>query len=320
MSVLVLLAGLASVLAAVAGTCAARAWCERRQAAERRSALRRAAGAFAGASGKPKGLAETVVRYVVELSRRIAFKATRPLVPGDFGAVASGGRPRRSEAWLAEHALRAGLVSEVTAVGFAEARLRLALVFAAVGGLVGAVLSNEMAALLGVLGLFLGSAAPKWAVRDVERQRTAQAERHLSEMLEVVALGLRSGLSFDRSFQLYGAHFASPFAQACASTHRRWSMGLATREEALRGLAASYGSDQLARVVDNVVRSLRFGTSLAEGLEAAAAQARVEHRSRMEERVAKAPVKMMLPTGALILPAMLLLVLGPVLLELIDGF
>ena len=35
---------------------------------------------------------------------------------------------------------------------------------------------------------------------------------------------------------------------------------------------------------------------------------------------AKAPVKMMVPTGVLILPAMLMLVLGPVLLELAGGF
>ena len=64
----------------------------------------------------------------------------------------------------------------------------------------------------------------------------------------------------------------------------------------------------------------RFGSSLAESLESAAAEARAEHRARLEERVAKAPVKMMMPTGALILPAMLLLVLGPVLLELANGF
>lgn len=43
------------------------------------------------------------------------------------------------------------------------------------------------------------------------------------------------------------------------------------------------------------------------------------HRAQVEERVAKAPVKMMVPTGTLILPAMLLLVLGPVLLELMEG-
>ena len=42
-------------------------------------------------------------------------------------------------------------------------------------------------------------------------------------------------------------------------------------------------------------------------------------QAQVEERVAKAPVKMMIPTGTLILPAMLLLVLGPVLLELMEG-
>ena len=43
-------------------------------------------------------------------------------------------------------------------------------------------------------------------------------------------------------------------------------------------------------------------------------------KTRLQEAIAKAPVKMMLPTGTLILPAMLLLVLGPVLLELMEGF
>ena len=51
----------------------------------------------------------------------------------------------------------------------------------------------------------------------------------------------------------------------------------------------------------------------------AAEQARAARKAQVEERVAKAPVKMMIPTGTLILPAMLLLVLGPVLLELMEG-
>jgi tight adherence protein C len=139
-------------------------------------------------------------------------------------------------------------------------------------------------------------------------------------MLEVVALGLRSGLTFDRSFALYGEHFDNDFAQSCARAHRSWALGLVSREEALRELASSYGCEQLSRVVDSVVRSLRFGSSLTGILEEAAAQSRAEWRTALEERVAKAPVKMMLPTGTLILPAMLLLVMGPILLELAGGF
>ena len=71
--------------------------------------------------------------------------------------------------------------------------------------------------------------------------------------------------------------------------------------------------------MERIVRSLRFGSTLAPDLEAAASEARARHRAQVEERVAKAPVKMMVPTGALILPAMLILVLGPVLLELMQG-
>ena len=90
--------------------------------------------------------------------------------------------------------------------------------------------------------------------------------------------------------------------------------------DARAGAAGPCGDVRFARVVENVVRSLRFGSSLAESLEAAAAEARTQFRSRKQEQVAKASVKMMVPTGALMLPAMLLLVLGPVLLELMEGF
>lgn len=76
----------------------------------------------------------------------------------------------------------------------------------------------------------------------------------------------------------------------------------------------------LARVIENIVRSLRFGATMADNLEDAAREARSGYKARRQEAVAKAPVKMMVPTGVLILPAMLMLVLGPVLLELAGGF
>ena len=68
-------------------------------------------------------------------------------------------------------------------------------------------------------------------------------------------------------------------------------------------------------------RLLRLpGATMADNLEDAAREARSGYKARRQEAVAKAPVKMMVPTGVLILPAMLMLVLGPVLLELAGGF
>lgn len=298
--------------AAVAAACGAGAllgpsWLKRAARLRRR---RRVRGAAEAGGGGPGGGWQ--VGYLVGLSRRLSLGATSPV-----GRLVPASRLRR---WFAAHARCAGVAQAVSEEGFAEASVRLALAGAAAGALVGCVFSAEMTAAGLAAGGAWGATAPMRGVKAAERRRSADLDRGLSEMLEVVALGVRSGLSFDRSFQLYCEHFDTPLAKECASAHRSWSLGLATREDALRSLADSYASPLFRRVVAGMVRSLRFGSSLAEALESAAAEARADHRAHVEERVAKAPVKMMVPTGTLILPAMLLLVLGPVLLELMEGF
>lgn len=226
----------------------------------------------------------------------------------------------RRRPWPDRLASTAGLHGRITNAVFWEARTRAALLAALSGALVGLLFSFELSLLLGCVGIGAGWRLLPWALGQRSRARAEEAERHLSEMMDVVALGLRSGLSFERSLVLYLGHFDTMLADSFAAAHRQWSCGLASRVEALRTVAASYDSPLLARVIENIIRSLRFGSTLADNLEDAAKEARNGYRARKQERVAKAPVKMMVPTGALILPAMLLLVLGPVLLELVDGF
>lgn len=257
------------------------------------------------------------LRYAETLTRRLFTGATEPLAPSVRGKRA--GKTRGGMRYK-ERATAAGCAKDVTVSAYCEARLRLTVVGAIAGLLAGMLFSVELAVLLAIAGALFGWTALMRDVNAACRNRAVGAERHLSEMLEVVALGLRSGLTFDRSFELYGSHFENEFARECAKAHRRWSLGLTTREEALRDFSASYDCDELARIVDSIVRSLRFGSALADILEEAALQSRATYRTSLEERVAKAPVKMMLPTGTLILPAMLLLVMGPILLELAGGF
>ena len=276
--------------AGIAGGLAGSTLLRRRDATARRERLRKAADVRDAQEGFDAG--SRLVRYATALSQRIALGATE--------ALSRRLRLSRARAWFCARAKRAGLEQAVSPEGFCEASMRLACAGGLAGALVGSVLSTELAVLGAVAGVAGGAAAMPRAVKRAQ-------------------LGLRSGLSFDRGFALYGSHFDSDLARACVGAQHAWSLGLTNREDALRDLAASYDSPLFARVVENMVRSLRFGSSLAEGLESAAAEARAVHRAQVEERVAKAPVKMMVPTGTLILPAMLLLVLGPVLLELMEG-
>ena len=289
----------ACALAGAAGVCLGRllAWAVRaRPAKQSRTAVPPTAPGVGGAHAACLG-------YMAGLSQKLSLRAT--------GAFSRRIPFRRSRASFTERACMAGLKEAVSAQGYCEAVVRLALAGGAVGGLIGAVASNELMLIGAAAGVVLGARAPGKAVEAARRARALSLERSLSEMLEVVALGVRSGLSFERSMQLYVAHFDDALARECASALRAWTAGVATRGAALRAL--------LARTIAAITRSLRFGTSLGDVLEQSALEARAQRRAHVEERVAKAPVKMMIPTGTLILPAMLLLVLGPVLLELMEG-
>ena len=215
---------------------------------------------------------------------------------------------------------KAGLADTAPDEAVRVLRVRMVCASLSAGALMGSVFSFELAGALAIGGCILGFCAIPFALRTQAEARNADMERHLSEMVEVVVLGLQSGLSFEQSFMLYPRYFRTELGRSMSRVSSQWEMGLITREDALRALELEYDSPLLSRVVRSMIRSLRFGTSITDSLEAAAIEAREVHRARMEERVAKVAVKMMLPVGALILPAMLLLVLGPVMLELVQGF
>ncbi len=219
-----------------------------------------------------------------------------------------------------ERAKVAGLAQTVSARGFVRARLLLCAGSTLACALLGAVASSELSLSLACAGALYGWFCLNSAFRKEAIMRRDALERHLSEVIEVVCLGLRSGLSFDSSLGLYCSCFKGPLSAELALAKSQWMSGLGTRESVLRSLSATYDSPLFLRVVDNIVRSMRFGSPLAEGLEVLAAEARQCRRAAVQEKVMKAPVKMMMPVGTLILPSMLILVLGPVLLELAEGF
>lgn len=167
---------------------------------------------------------------------------------------------------------------------------------------------RELAALLADLPLVRGLR------RSEERSRTRTAcLTELPALIDVVTLGLSAGLSFDSSLELYCARNASPLARAFSGAMLSWRMGATGRAEALEGLSGELGVPALGQFAAVVEESLAFGTPLAEVLERQAQAMREEQRSQVEEEIERIPVKMLVPMGTLIVPAMFLAILGPLL-------
>lgn len=215
---------------------------------------------------------------------------------------------------------QAGLSSAVSVEGLCRARMLMSITLAGGFAIAGAVMSLSLACAGAVLGAACGWLSVARALDRKAKDRQRSMERHLSEVVDVPCLGLGSGLSFDRALSLYCDCFDTPFGREMGVALHEWEAGLSTREEALRALAGTYASPLLERLVDDIVRSMRFGSPLVQSMEALGSEARQAHKARVEEEVMRAPVKMMVPVGTLILPSMLILVMGPVLLDLMRGF
>lgn len=214
---------------------------------------------------------------------------------------------------------KAGLKGEIDLDGCARTRMALSLGGAGAGFLLGMLFSGMLALMLLCLGFIVGYRMLQSALKQEIAHRTTSVEQELSQLVEVLVLGLRSGLSFDRSLEMYCHYFSCGLSDLAERLQTQWNHGLISRDEGLRTLASSYDSPLLERIVESIIRSLRFGTSMAETLSNAGAEIRTARKTKLEEKAAKAPVKMLVPIGTLILPAMLILILGPIILELVGG-
>lgn len=155
--------------------------------------------------------------------------------------------------------------------------------------------------------------ATRLRVREREASLHREALARMPGFLDIVTLGLSAGLSFDSSVELYCTRYHDVLAQAMGEALLSWRIGLRSREAALEDFADELGVGAARRFSATVAEALAFGSPLAEALERQAEVIRDEQRSEMEEEMEKVPVKMLIPLGTLIVPAMLLAILGPLL-------
>jgi tight adherence protein C len=88
------------------------------------------------------------------------------------------------------------------------------------------------------------------------------------------------------------------------------------RGEALRQMADRNSEQELRRFVQLLIDSDRFGTSLGPTLRQHAKYLRIRFRQRAQEAARKLTVKLVFPVFFLIFPCVLLVTLGPAVMQM----
>jgi len=148
------------------------------------------------------------------------------------------------------------------------------------------------------------------------RRRRGEVDRRALDFVELLLAATEAGLPPATAMERAGGMISGALGEELDVAAAQIALGLGWRP-ALDQLVARTGSASLRRLTRSLARAHRLGTSPRQSLRSIADELRLERRARAEELARRAPVKMLFPLVLLILPAFLLLTVGPVLLATI---
>lgn len=176
-----------------------------------------------------------------------------------------------------------------------------------------------LATLLGAL-----AAATCWVlfgavVRHRSETRLQGIDHELPELIDVLIATIEAGLGFAGSLQLVAGRFEGPLGNELKLALQEQRMGLTTNQ-ALSNILERSDTPAMRSFVRAVVQGETLGVSIGTMMRNLALEMRTRRRQAAQERVQKAPLKMLFPLIFLIFPSMFIVLLYPAVHDLLAGF
>jgi tight adherence protein C len=170
----------------------------------------------------------------------------------------------------------------------------------------------------GIVGLML----PPFILLRMVSSRQDKIRRSLPDCLDLLVVCVEAGISLDAAILRVARDLTYVHPQLAGEllvVSRKTNAGM-TREEALRGLWDRTGVEEVRTLVASLVQSEKWGSSASRVLRVSAETLRRKRRHAAEKKAATAPLKMIVPMAVFIFPALFVVVLGPAVVQIINGF
>jgi tight adherence protein C len=257
------------------------------------------------------GSAETIYRDRPPSGFRWLWPAVN-IFANTFGFLLRGER----EAALLARLRKAGQEYALTPHQFFGGKI----VGAALGALVGFILSGDGGALLGVvLGGLFGFVYPDIWLSDHTKKRNLAILKAMPFFLDIVTLSIEAGLNLTGALQkAVDKCKAGPLMVEINRVLRDVRAGR-PRIEALRELAERMDYAPISSLVSALVQGELMGSSLGPILRAQSDQRRTERFQRAEKLAMEAPVKMLGPLIMFIFPCTFIVIGFPIVVKFLTS-
>ncbi len=157
--------------------------------------------------------------------------------------------------------------------------------------------------------------APGRWVTSRQRARRRAIVRELPDLLDLLGICVEAGMALDPALGLAAERLGGTLGGEVAQVLHDLSLGT-PRSAAYRHLVDRVGAPELARTVGALLQAEELGAPLSRALQGQAEALRAGRRQAARERAATAAPKIQLVVAMVMVPAVLILVLGVLLIQL----
>jgi tight adherence protein C len=168
----------------------------------------------------------------------------------------------------------------------------------------------------------VGLMLPPFILLRLEARRQDEIKRSLPDALDLLVVCVEAGISLDAAILRVArdlTYVHPDLAGELLVVSRKTNAGM-TREDALRGLWDRTGVDEVRALVASLLQSEKWGSSSSRVLRVSAETLRRKRRQAAERKAATAPLKMIVPMAVFIFPALFVVILGPAVIQIVNGF
>ena len=236
------------------------------------------------------------------------------------GARVPGVRPRESASVALEaRLLLAGFDTPGATTLYSTSRIVSLLIFPLLGWMLAPAGLSGTTLLIAGISVMVAVVAPQAMLDRIIARRQERIRRGVPDALDLLVVCVEAGVSLDASMLRVSKDLSGLHRELCyelAQVVRRIGAGI-PRDRALQQLPVRTGVEELRTLVASMIQSERLGSSISRVLRINAETLRLRRRQGAEKKAAEAALKMMVPIALFQLPALLIIVVGPTVVELI---
>lgn len=178
---------------------------------------------------------------------------------------------------------------------------------------------NTTNLLIGLLIIAVALLVPLMWLNSLVNRAKDEIRRNLPDALDMLSVCASAGLGFDQSLQKITDYWPTALGKEFKRVIQEMEMGV-PRSQALRNMAGRLDVDELTSFISIIVQAEEIGMSFADVLHSQADQMRIMRQYRAKEIANRMPAKMIIPLAIFIFPALIAVILGPVIPTLLNAF